>query len=472
MSSVDASFLYFETPSSHMHVLGTILVDTTDRPNWSADNVIRLLEHRLDLLTPFRRKLVGATLRLHHPVWVDTEVDVAAHVSRVHCPAPGTIRELAHEVAAFASVKLDRSRPLWECLVVEGMADNKAAVVLKIHHCAVDGVGAARILGHVFDLLPEGRTEAELVGARAQAKASQKGEPNLMDVALHTVSGVAMRPVAVAALIPVTAKALLGLISHRRSDADTSGGAMPLTAPRVHFNGAITGGRSVAYVDVSLADVKAIKSAVGGTFNDAVTAICGGALRAYLQKKDDLPDSTLIACIPVSVRGGDDDLGANRTSAMFTSLGTDIQDPIERLKVVHQANKVAKGDQSAMGDDLMGRLTDIAPPNTTVALARFYGSLRLADRHPVIQNLVLSNVAGPPIQIYLAGAKVEGLYPLGPVLEGAGLNITIVSYRDRVGFGLIACSDNLPDIEGLAAEFPLAVTEMLAAVALQPIAAT
>jgi diacylglycerol O-acyltransferase len=472
MSGVDAGFLYFETPSSHMHVLGTILVDTTDRPNWSADNVIRLFEHRLDLLPPFRRKLVGATLRLHHPVWVDTEVDVASHVSRVHCPSPGTMTELAHEVAAFASVKLDRSRPLWECLVVEGMADNKAAIVLKMHHCAVDGVGAARILGHVFDLLPEGRTEAEMVGARAEAKASQRGEPNLLDVALHTVTGVAKRPVAVAALVPAAVKAVFGLVNHRRSEDDTSGGAMPLTAPRVHFNGAITGGRTVAYVDVSLADVKAIKSAVGGTFNDAVTAICGGALRAYLQGKDDLPDSSLIACIPVSVRGGEDDIGANRTSAMFTSLGTDIADPIERLKVVHQANKVAKGTQNALGDELMTMIGDVTPPNTTAVLARFYTSLRLADRHPVIQNLVISNVAGPPIQIYLAGAKVEGLYPLGPVLEGAGLNITIVSYRDRVGFGLIACSDSLPDIAGLAEQFPHAVTEMLEAVALQAIAAT
>lgn len=470
MSGVDASFLYFETPSSHMHVLGTILVDTTDRPTWSADNVIRLFEHRLDLLPAFRRKLVAATLRLHHPLWVDCQVDVASHVSRVHCPQPGTMRELADEVAAFASSKLDRSRPLWECLVVENLADNKAAVVLKIHHCAVDGVGAARILGHLFDLQPAGRSEAEMVGARAAAKASQRGEPNLLDVALHTVTGVAMRPVRVATLVPAAAKALVGLIGHRRSDADTSGGALPLTAPRVHFNGAITGGRSVAYVDVSLAELKAIKAAVGGTFNDAVTALCGSALRAYLLSKDDLPESSLIACIPVSVRGGDDDLGANRTSAMFTSLGTDLADPLERLKAVQQANRVAKGDQSAMGDELMGKIGEIAPPNATAVLARFYTSFRLANRHPVIQNLVLSNVAGPPLQIYLAGAKVEGLYPLGPVLEGAGLNITIVSYRDRVGFGLIGCSKGLPDIQDLAEQFPLAVTQLLDAITRQPAA--
>jgi WS/DGAT/MGAT family acyltransferase len=465
MSGADAAFLYFETPATHMHVLGTIVVDTSDRPGWSADDVIALLEHRLELLLPFRQRLLSATLRLHHPVWVDVpDVDVAAHVSRVHCPAPGTMKELAHEVAAFAGTQLDRSRPLWECLVVEDMAGGKAAIVLKMHHCAVDGVGAARILGSIFDLAPEGRSEAELLGARQEARARKEPEPSVLDVALHTAKGLAMRPVHGARLVPTAVRALSGLVSHRRGDTDTSGGATPLTAPRVAFNGAITPGRNVAYVDVALADVKAIKAAVGGTFNDAVIAICGGALRTYLQGNDDLPDSSLIAVVPVSTRGGEEDTAANRTSAMFTVLGTDVADPLERLKVVRQANLVGKGDQSAVGKDIVARVTEVAPPTTSAAMARFYSSLRLANLHPVVHNVVVSNVAGPPIQIYVAGAKVDGLYPLGPVLEGPGLNITIVSYRDRVGFGLIACSDRLPDLDDLAAAFPPAVQEMLAAV--------
>jgi diacylglycerol O-acyltransferase len=464
MSGADATFLYFETPTSHMHVLGTIVVDTKDCPGWSADDVIATFEQRLDLLEPFRRKLVGATLRLHHPVWMDDpDVDVASHVSRVHCPEPGTMKELAREVAAFASRQLDRNRPLWECLVVEGMADGRAAIVLKLHHCAVDGVGAARILGQVFDLGPEGRTEAELMGARAEAKSRQLPEPSLLDVALHTFTGLAMRPVNIVRFLPTAVRAVTGIVNHRRSDEDTSGGALPLTAPRVHFNGSITAGRVVAYVDVALQDVKDIKKIVGGTFNDAITSITGGALRAYLAAQDDLPESSLIAVIPVSVRGGDDDIAANRTSAMFTSLGTDIADPVERLKVVRQANLVGKGTQSAVGDNIVGQISELAPPNTTAAIARFYGSLRLADRHPVVHNVVISNVAGPPIQIWMAGAKVDGLYPLGPVLEGPGLNITIVSYRDRVGFGLIACDTNLPDIDALAAQFPIAVAALLTA---------
>ena len=465
MSGVDATFLYFETPSSHMHVLGTILVDTSAIPDWSADHVVRVIRQRLDLLPPFRRKILSATLRLHHPVWVDVaDVDVAAHVSRVHCPAPGGMAELAAEVASFASTQLDRSRPLWEALVVEKMADNRAAIVFKVHHCAVDGVGAAKILGSLFDLVPEGRSAAEMHGARAAAKAAMQPEPGIVDVALHTVTGVALRPLQMARLVPTAVKALAGLVSHRRSDTDTSGGALPLTAPRLPFNGSITAGRIVSYVDVPLADIKAIKSAVGGTFNDAVIGICGTAFRRYLSKRDELPDSSLLAVVPVSVRGEDDE-GGNRVSAMFTTLATDEPDPLERLKLVRQANNVGKGDQAALGDDLLHRVGEIAPPNTTTAIARFYSALRLADRGPVVHNVVVSNVAGPSIQIYMAGAKVLGLYPLGPVLEGPGLNITVVSYVDRVGFGLIACSENMPALADLAAEFPAAVQETLQAIA-------
>ncbi|MCW2543765.1 MAG: tgs2 1, partial [Frankiales bacterium] len=177
----------------------------------------------------------------------------------------------------------------------------------------------------------------------------------------------------------------------------------------------------------------------------------------------ELPDSSLIAVVPVSTRG-DDDSGGNKVSAMFTTLATDEPDALRRLELVRQANTVGKGDTAALGNDLLQRVGELAPPNTTAAVARFYSALRLADRGPVVHNVVISNVAGPPFAIHLAGAKVLGLYPLGPVLEGPGLNITVVSYTDHVGFGLIACSENLPDLPALAAEFPAAVQELLEAI--------
>jgi len=463
MSGTDASFLYFETPSSHMHVLGTIVLDTSERPGWGADDLIALLQQRLDLLPQFRRRVSAATLRLHHPFWVDVpDIDVASHVSRV-LVAGGGMAELADQVASFASQQLDRRGPLWEALVVEGLDDQRVGVVFKIHHCATDGVGAARILAALFDLGPQGRTAEELEQARTDLVAEQRAEPGVVDVAVHTATGLITLPLKATRILPTVARSVVRLISHQVGPADTSGGAVPFQAPRASFNGRITPDRVVAYADVPLADVKAVKNAVGGTVNDAVIAICGGALRHYLEGRGELPDRSLIAAVPVSVRTQDDTSG-NAVSAMFTSLATDVEDPLQRLAVVRQANTVGKGVHAAVGDTLLGQVTELASPAVTTVLARAYSGLRLADLHPVVHNVVISNVPGPPIAIYLGGCPVVGLYPLGPVLEGPGLNITVVSYADRVDVGLIACSERMPDLADLAAAVPLAVSELLDAV--------
>jgi diacylglycerol O-acyltransferase / wax synthase len=464
MSGTDAGFLYFETPSSHMHVLGTILVDTSRREGWGRDDVVEHLRSRVELTPMLNRRLVTATLRLHHPVWVDIpHFDPAVQVRGVQCPSPGGMTELAAVTAEFAAQQLDRSRPMWEAIVVEGMADDRAACVFKIHHCATDGVGAARLMAAILDLVPEGRTPDELEQAKAGLAAEQRPEPGVLDVARHTATGLAMWPLKAVRVLPSAVNAVTRIVSQQLGSTDTSGGALPLTAPRTPFNGRITPRRKVAFTDVALADVKAIKNAVGGTVNDAVIAICGGALRAYLDKRGELPSSSLIASCPVSVRTEGDTSG-NAVSAMFTSLATDVADPLERLKAVRQANVVGKSTHKAMGEGLVAQFGDLLPPNITTGLARSYGALRLADFHPVVQNLVISNVPGPPFDIFFAGGRVCGLYPLGPVLEGAGLNITLVSVVDRLDVGLISCAERMPDLDDLAAEFAAAVQELLDAI--------
>jgi WS/DGAT/MGAT family acyltransferase len=464
LSGTDAGFLYFETPASHMHVLGTVVVDRSRKPTWGYDDVVALLRERALLAPMLRRRLVFGTLRLHHPVWVDIpDYDPAEQVRRVVCPAPGGMAELAAITAEFAEKQLDRNRPMWEALVVEGMADDRAAWVFKIHHSATDGVGAARLMGAILDLTPDGRTPAEIAQAAELLAAKELPEPGVLAIARHTATGLAKWPVKALQVVPTAVKAVANVVSHQLGSTDTSGGAMPLTAPRTPFNGRITPRRRVAYADVSLADVKAIKNAVGGTVNDAVVAICGGALRAYLEKRDELPSSSLIASCPVSTRGEGDSSG-NSVSAMFTSLATDVADPLERLKAVRQANVVGKSTHKAMGEGLVADVGDLLPPNITTGLARAYSALRLADFHPVVQNLVISNVPGPTFDIFFAGARVCGLYPLGPVLEGAGLNITLVSVGDRIDIGLISCAERMPDLDDLAAEFPLAVQELLDAI--------
>jgi WS/DGAT/MGAT family acyltransferase len=463
---MDASFLYFETPSMHMHVLGTLVLDTNGMPGgWSRDRVHKLIRERLDLLPPFRRRLVQPTLRLHHPVWADVEdIDLHDHITTVQAPAPGGEAELEELIGRFAAEKLPRNRPLFHILVIEGLAEGRVAVVIKVHHCAVDGVGAARILGNLFDLTPEGRTAEQLDEARVLVAATTPtSEPGLPALVMHEAVGLAMRPLGVVKLVPQVAKSAVNLVLSRRASGGGGSGTLPFTAPRVPFNGTISPDRIVSLVDVALDDIKAIKKAAGGTFNDAVIAICGGAFRRYLDARGELPDSSLIAVVPVSVRSDDDTQAANRTSAMFTSLGTDIDDPVKRLESVRSANDVGKADQKALGDELIVQAAELASPNVTSLIARLYSTARLADLHPVVHNVVISNVAGPPIQIYFAGAKVDRVFPLGPVLEGPGLNITVVSYRDRVGFGLIACKERMPDLADLAAQVAPAVDELLAA---------
>ena len=466
MNGLDATFLYFETPSMHMHVVGVLLLDPSDIPGgWTRNRIPDLIRARLDLLPPFRRRLLPSTLRLHHPVWVDVDdPDVDGHIDNVTCPAPGTREQLADLVADFAAKQLDRSRPLWRILVVDGLENGRVAVIVKVHHCAVDGVGAAKVLGSLFDLDEAGRTPEQLAEAKALTGGAPAPEPGLPALARHTAVGLASRPLGVVKLVPTVARSVLNLVRSRQetsSAGDT--GAVPFAAPRAPFNGRISPDRAVAFADVPLADIKAVKDAVGGTFNDAVIAICGGAFRRYLSDRNELPDSSLIAVIPVSVREDDDVTAANRTSAMFTTLATDLVDPLERLDVVRQANLVGKADHQALGGNLLFQAAELAPPNTTALIARIYSAVRLADVHPVVHNVVISNVAGPPIQIFLAGARLEGVYPLGPVLEGPALNITIVSYRDRVGFGLIACREQMPDVADLAAAVPLALEDLLAA---------
>lgn len=462
MSGLDASFLYFETPSMHMHVVGTIVVDPTGVEGWGPQRVAELLRERLELIPPFRQRLQQSTLRLHHPMWVDVpRVDVDAHLSAAVCPSPGTDQQLAELVADFAGTKLDRGRPLWEVLVVQGLERGRAAVVIKVHHSAVDGVGAANVLGALFDLEPSGRTPEQVRELAELQEASRVPAPPLLNRVAHTATGVVTRPVGLVKLLPTAARSVARLASVRSNESTGKGGAVPFVAPRAPFNGRISPRRVVAFADVAVDDVKAVKAGLGGTFNDVIIAVCGGAFRSYLHGRGDLPSSSLIAVCPVSVRtdGG----GGNAVSAMFTTLATDLEDPVERYRAVKRANDVGKADHEAIGGSLLQQAAELAPPNMTSFMARAYSTVRLANLHPVVHNVIISNVPGPPIQIYFGGASIEALYPLGPVLEGPALNITVVSYRDRVGFGFIGCAHRIPDLSDLAAAVPGALAELVEA---------
>jgi diacylglycerol O-acyltransferase / wax synthase len=268
--------------------------------------------------------------------------------------------------------------------------------------------------------------------------------------------------VAVAKLIAPTAEVLTKTIGRARSGTAM---AAPLRAPRTSFNGTITGHRTVAIEDLSLDKIKEIKNAVeGATVNDVVIALSGGALRRYLEERGELPESSLVASVPVSVRGkSKKKSGSNKVSTIFSRLGTDIEDPLERLAQVSEGNTNAKEHHKAIPADTLQDWAEFAAPRTFGLAVRMVSSLRLADSGPVIHNLVISNVPGPPVPLYFIGARIEGLYPLGPVFHGAGLNITVMSSDGKVHVGAIACRELVPQPWKLTDQFPAELDALHAA---------
>src|SRR5207237_6470334 len=442
----------------HMHVAATMTFDpSTVEGGYSFDKVRDLLQSRLHLLPQFRQRLAAVPFNLHPPVWVeDPDFALDYHMRRIAAPAPGSYHELADIAGDVASRQLDRSRPLWELYIVEGLEHGHIGVVAKMHHSTIDGVSGANMMVHLFDLEPN----------PAEPEEDEEWEPEHLpsdaELVTYALRSRLRRPAQVASVIPKAATSVVNVVRNRRS-SDTVNPPAPLTAPRTSFNGAITPHRKVAYSIASLSDVKAIKNAFGTTVNDVVLAVVGGGLRRYLQRTSQVPDKSLIATVPISVRppeGEDAGVGANKVSAMFTSLATDLEDPVERLYKIHEVTKGAKEEHNAVGADMLQSLTEFAAPRLFGLAMRLYSGMNLADRGPVIHNLVISNVPGPPFPLYFAGAKLVSLFPMGPVMEGAGLNITVISYMDDIDIGLMVARESVPDVWDMAADIEESLAEL------------
>ncbi len=460
LSGLDAAFLYGETPTMHMHVMGLIVVDPDTMPGGYRFEKIRdLIEARSKVVPSMRRKLATVPLHMSRPYWVtDNHFDLDYHVRRVAVPSPGDDRELATLVGDIAGRPLNRSKPLWVFTVVEGLANGHVAIIGKMHHSTVDGVTGANLLFTMFDLEPDPPKQAELEVAPRIDK--DRSDVQLLGRALFDV---VKSPIGVAMLAPRTL-ARVGSIVAQRQRRKRPGMPTPFTAPRTSFNAGLTPHRNIAFTQVSLAEVKQVSKAFGVKVNDVVLAVTSGALRRYLADRDELPDTSLIASVPVSVHdqtAGRE--GVNKVSIMFSTLASDIEDPVERLRVIAGANVDAKEEHKMLGADTLQQWADTATPNMFALALRLYSGLNLADRHPVVHNLIVSNVPGPPMPLYFAGARLVALYPLGPVLEGAGLNVTILSNQDRVGFGFIACLELMPELWDLADAVPEALAELVKA---------
>ena len=446
LSGLDASFLYFETPSQLLHVCGLIVLQPESIPGgYDFESMRAEMTQRVLAAPEFRQKLRHVPLDLDHPVWVDDEhFDIERHVHRLARPRPGGDRELSDLCGHLAGLPLDRSRPLWEMWIIEGLADGRVAVMAKMHHATVDGMSGMSLLAHLCSLEPEAPAPAPV---DPDSVAHAPGDLGLLT---RGVLSNLRKPLHLARLVPPTVAALGGTVGRARSGVAM---AAPFTAPRTAFNGTISGRRTIAFRDLDLERIKEVKNLTGTTVNDVVLAVCGGALRRYLEARGELPEQSLLATVPVSVRGDSGSEGSNQVSAFFARLGTDVVDPLERLAAVAAGNRVAKEHNKAIPAAALQEWAEFAAPRTFGLAVRLYSGLRLAEKHPVVHNLVISNVPGPPVPIYFMGALVEAMYPLGPVFHGAGLNITVISSNGRVHVGLIACKEQMPRLWDLADEF-------------------
>lgn len=461
LSGLDATFLYLETLRNHMHVASAVIFDPSTVPGgYSFDKVRTLVEARLPLLPPFRRRLVEVPFQIHHPLWVeDPDFDLDYHLRRAALPAPGGHAELAQFAEDFIARPLDRSRPLWETAVVEGLEGGMIALVGKTHHAAIDGVSGAEMLVNLLDLQPEPTPATE------PDTWEPERIPTDVEMLGFAMTSLARQPLAAVKSFRRTMEMVLTLRRRNREPGVSPPPAL-LSAPRTSFNASITPHRRVAFAEVSLEDVKAVKNALGGTVNDVVLALCSSALRAYLTENEELPDRSLVAMVPISVRTEDQrgEMG-NQVSSMLVSLATDVEDPVERFHAVTEATRQAKEQDQAVGARSLMDWTEFAAPAVAARAARLYSNMRIADRHNPFFNVTISNVPGPDFPLYCAGTRMVALYPMGPIFDGAGLNITVMSYMGAMNFGIVGCRETVPRVWDIAHSLTEALEELKKAAA-------
>ena len=487
LTGLDASFLYLETPSQFGHVSSLSVFQPPDDPDYQPLAAWRAqVARRLHLLEPLRRRLRMVPFGLDHPYWVeDASFDLDFHVRETAVPPPGDDAQLADLVARLVGRPLDRSRPLWETYVIEGLAGGRFAILTKIHHATVDGASGAELLTMMLDTTVEGdeieepeeqleieehdgewsngmattswRTErvpgdGEMVVMAAGSLVRKPARAVLLSARTVRELGKATRnPVLVAAANQVRGSlrgplgSVLNLGRPRDQEGDALGPLPPLAAPRTPFNAPITPHRRFAFRSTPLDVVKGVKNELGATVNDVVMAVCAGGLRTWLEKHDALPDDPVVAMVPVSIRTGEEvERWTNRVSAIFATLPTDEADPVARVQRVHDAMVDAKQLFDAVPAETLTDFAQFPPPAVFTQAMRVATRLSSRFRSPV--NLVISNVPGPRDPLYSAGSKMLHYYPVSTIVDGQGLNITVQSYLDTLDFGLVSCRELVPDL--------------------------
>jgi len=473
LTGLDSQFLAMETHAVFGHVGSVCIIDPTTAPEeFTLDHVTRAIAERLPLVPLFRQRLVEVPLGLDQPYWIDDpDFDIEFHVRELALPAPGDDRQLSEQVARLHARPLDRSRPLWELYVISGLSDGMVAIYNKIHHAAVDGASGADLLSSLLDLTPDGRpapektlpfTGEEVPGAWMLLRQGVVSALRQPAHALRVVKELIHSSPAIAGAVKGP---LAQLLAGPRDEEDPVLPGLRLRAPRTPFNANITPHRRWSFTDLPLHEVKTVRQATGLTVNDVVMGLCAGALRRWLLDHDALPDVPLVAAVPVSVRTeSQQGTMGNQVSIMLSDLPTHLGSAGDRLSAVHRAMKVAKEQHDAIPARLLADVSQFTVPVLANQAWRLSARLRLFERvNPY--NVIISNVPGPDVPLYLAGAELRAYYPVSAIFDGQGLNITVLSYRGNLFFGLVACRELLPDLDLLAGYLRAELDEMLTAAA-------
>ncbi|WP_433239579.1 WS/DGAT/MGAT family O-acyltransferase [Streptosporangium sp. CA-135522] len=474
LTALDAQFLHAESATTTAHVAGVAILDPAGAPAGvvTRQALIELLRGRLHLAPALSMRLAGVPFGLDHPYWTEaTDLDVADHVHEVTLPLPGDEAQLAEEIARLHERRLDRSRPLWEMHLIQGLTGGRAALYAKVHHCAIDGVSGADALAALLDLTPEPRA----VRPPASAPATTVPGPATMLAAAVTRSVThparALRSLArmvadldaipVAAALP-GARTVAAATRMIRGDSGELPEMPSLSAPRTPFNGPISAGRRFSYGSIPLADVKRVATTFGMSVNDVVMTLCASALRAWLREHGALPDQPLIAAVPVAVRASDtQDRVGNRLSVMVAPMPTDVDDPLDRLRTMGQTMRTAKRRFAGAPATWLSELSSVLP--AAVAALATPALFRLASIVLPPINLIISNVPGPQLPLYLCGARVLAYYPMSVLTDvSGGVNITCFSYDGSLNFGVLTCPGRMEDVWRLMGHLQEAMDELTA----------
>jgi len=477
LPGLDASFLHLETPQMPMHVgaLHNFELPASYQGDFVAD-MRRHMAARLPLAPALRQKLATMPLNFANPVWIDAEPDLAEHVVGIKLPKGSGQAELEAQVGNLHTVLLKRDRPLWKFHVFTGLAngpggEKRVAMYTQLHHAAVDGQAAVALAQAILDLSPAPR---EIASPPPRQARHALGMADMLRGAFTNQFDLVMNAVKA---IPSTVGVLSQMAAQKASDSaggtaramvsrlkgESSGGGKSVSnlalAPRTRLNATVSDTRAFASISLPLAALNAARRKHKASLNDAVLMICSGALRRHFLKHGPLPRKPMVAGVPISTRAKGDTASNNQATMTVVSLGTHIADPTKRLAYVLAATAAMKNNVGAMKSLMPTDFPTLGVPWLMQGLGALYAKARVADRLPAIANVTISNVPGPTVPLYMAGAKMLTNYPTSIVVHGIALNITVQTYNESLEFGLIACGEAMPEVAELARDVQAAFEE-------------